>query len=417
MSSDALALRTYVARQQLPHTWTDADTPEGTALLRAVGTEAGDLPVVITTSGVLLHATPGVLAEHLGLSYRAPASGQGVVDLIVVGAGPAGLAAAVYGASEGLETLVLEASVAGGQAASSSRIENYLGFTSGITGDELTGAAAVQAEKFGARIVSPCPVETLRPQGDAIGLRLEDGTELAARSVVVATGARYRSLPLERWTDFEGAGIYYAATGIEGRTCAKSHVAVVGGANSAGQAALFLAEHASSVSLLVRGPQLRAGMSAYLADRVLAHPHIDVHTGTEVAALHGTDHLEEITLRSNGRAAGSKGTAREDGLHESQPCSGLFCFIGAAPATDWLSGLAVDDSGFLRTDARLHEEELQEGPWPDLGRRPLPFETSEPLVFAAGDVRSGSIKRVAAAVGEGAGAVSSVHAAIGRMRS
>jgi thioredoxin reductase (NADPH) len=259
-------------------------------------------------------------------------------------------------------------------------------------------------------------VATLRPQGDAIGLRLEDGTEMAARAVVVATGARYRSLPLDRWSDFEGAGIYYAATEIEARTHANGRVAVVGGANSAGQAALFLAGHGSRVSLLVRGPQLRAGMSAYLADRVLAHPHIDVYTGTEVAGLHGTDHLEAISLRSNKRGGRDEGT-REDGELAQYPCAGLFCFIGAAPATDWLSGLAVDDKGFLRTDAQLHEEELDRGPWPDLGRRPLPFETSEPQVFAAGDVRSGSMKRVAAAVGEGASAVSSVHAALGRPRS
>ena len=406
MSSDALALRTYAARQQLAHTWTDADTPAGAAMLRAVGAEPSDLPVAITSSGVLLNATPGVLAEHLGLSYRPPPPGS-TVDLVVVGAGPAGLAAAVYGASEGLRTMVLEASAAGGQAAASSRIENYLGFTSGISGDELTAAAAVQAEKFGARIASPCPVARLEARGDVIGLTLFDGSELAARAVVIATGAQYRALPLERWDDFEGAGIYHAATGIEARACAHSPVAVVGGANSAGQAALYLAGHGSDVALVVRGSDLRSKMSAYLADRILAHPGISVRTSAEVSALHGGDHLEEISLQAGGRTA--DGDAETDRIS----CSGLFCFIGAVPATEWLSGLAVDGKGFLRTDAQLRDEELG-GPWSSLGRRPLPFETSEPRVFAAGDVRSGSMKRVAAAVGEGASAVSSVHLAIGQ---
>ena len=416
-SADALALRTYVARQQLAHTWNDADTPTGAAMLRAVGAEPTDLPIAITSSGVLLNATAGVLAEHLGLSYRAPSDGR-TVDLVVIGAGPAGLAAAVYGASEGLDTLVLEAVAAGGQAAASSRIENYLGFTSGISGGELTARAAVQAEKFGARIASPCPVGKLDAHGDVVTLALVDGTELTARAVVIATGARYRALPLDRWTDFEGAGIYYAATQIEVRACARNPVAVVGGANSAGQAALYLAENGSAVSLVVRGNDLRARMSAYLADRIVAHPGIAVRTGTEVSALHGADHLEEISLSDvtgSGRsAAGGAGSASgaDVGAHERVACSGLFCFIGAAPATEWLNGLAVDENGFLRTDAQLLDEELG-GTWTGLGRRPLPFETSEPRVFAAGDVRSGSMKRVAAAVGEGASAVSSVHQALG----
>jgi thioredoxin reductase (NADPH) len=400
-SADALTLRTYVARQQLPHTWNDADTPAGAAMLRAVGAEPADLPIAITSTGVLLNATAGVLAEHLGLSYRPPADGR-TVDLVVIGAGPAGLAAAVYGASEGLDTLVLEAIAAGGQAAASSRIENYLGFASGISGGELTARAAVQAEKFGARIASPCPVAKLNAQGDVVGLSLVDGTELTARAVVIATGARYRALPLDRWTDFEGAGIYYAATQIEVRACSQNPVAVVGGANSAGQAALYLAENGSAVSLVVRGNDLRARMSAYLADRIVAHPGIAVRTGTEVSSLYGADHLEEISL-----------TDENGTTHERVACSGLFCFIGATPATEWLSGLAADEHGFLRTDTQLLDEELN-GTWAGLGRRPLPFETSEPRVFAAGDVRSGSMKRVAAAVGEGASAVSSVHQALGQ---
>ncbi|MEV4343271.1 FAD-dependent oxidoreductase [Actinoplanes sp. NPDC049596] len=393
-SAPALALRTYAARLQLPHTWNDIESPAGVALARAVSAEADDLPVVITPGAVLRRATPSTLAGHLGLSYR-PASGE-QVDLVVIGAGPAGLAAGVYGASEGLRTLVLDSVAAGGQAAASSRIENYLGFTSGVSGNELTAAAAVQAQKFGARIASPCEVAELRSDIDAVRVRLADDTTISARAAVIATGARYRSLPLAGWDRFEGAGIYYAATEIEARACGSRPVAVVGGANSAGQAALYLAARGSHVTLVVRGSDLYAGMSSYLADRIVADPAITVRTGTEVTALHGESHLEAVTL---------------SGASEPQECAGLFCFIGATPATGWLDGIAADDHGFLRTDAQLDDKEL--GPqWSPLGRRPLPFETSLPRVFAAGDVRAGSMKRVAAAVGEGASAVSSVHAAL-----
>lgn len=409
MSADALALRTYAARRQLPHVWIEAETAEGEALLHAVGADRADLPLAITGSAVLRRASPGTLAAHLGLSYGAP-TGRDVRDLLVVGAGPAGLAAAVYGASEGLDTVVMEAVATGGQAAASSRIENYLGFTSGISGDDLTAAAAVQAQKFGARIAAPCPVAHIRPDDDVIAVVLADGVEVAARAVVLATGARYRSLPLERWSEFEGAGIYYAATQLEARACGRNPVAVVGGANSAGQAALFLAGRGSEVSLVVRGPELRAGMSAYLADRILSHPCITVRTGTEVAALHGADHLEAVSLRRN--PAAPRDGDEPVGTVTRIPCSGLFCFIGAVPATDWLHGLALDAKGFVLTGSQLEDEELADT-WRTLGRRPLPFETSVPRVFATGDVRSGSIKRVAAAVGEGSSAISSVHAALG----
>ncbi|WP_436536167.1 FAD-dependent oxidoreductase [Actinoplanes sp. HUAS TT8] len=393
-SAPTLALRTYAARLQLPHTWNDVETPAGAALARAVSAADDDLPVVITPGAVLRRATPSVLAEHLGLSYR-PTSGE-QVDLVVIGAGPAGLAAGVYGASEGLRTLVLDSVAAGGQAAASSRIENYLGFTSGISGNELTAAAAVQAQKFGARIASPCPVAELHSEPDRVRVVLTDSTTISARAAVIATGAKYRSLPLPHWARFEGAGIYYAATEIEARACGTRPVAVVGGANSAGQAALYLAGRGSQVTLVVRAPDLYAGMSSYLADRILADPAITVRTKSEVTALHGDDHLEQISVSG---AAGP------------QECRGLFCFIGATPATAWLDGLAADEHGFLRTDAQLDDRDLG-GSWAALGRRPLPFETSRPRIFAAGDVRSGSMKRVAAAVGEGASAVSSVHAAL-----
>jgi thioredoxin reductase (NADPH) len=415
MSAAALALRTYAARQQLPHTWVEADTPDGVALAGSIGASLGDLPAVIAPDTVLLRATPGMLAEALGLSYRPGAAST--VDLVVVGGGPAGLAAAVYGASEGLDTLLLDAVAAGGQAAASSRIENYLGFTSGISGAELTGRAAVQAQKFGARIASPCPVARLETGGEHLRVVLGDGTDISARTVVIATGARYRALPLDRWADFEGAGIYYAATELEARACGANTVAVVGGANSAGQAALYLAGRGSHVTLVVRGPDLTAGMSAYLADRIVAHPRVTVRVGTEVTGLHGTDHLDAITV-----------TDRAAGTGQEQPCQGLFCFIGAVPATDWLTGIILDDHGFVLTDAALHEATLDTAAprhvappggldaspvWAALGRPPLPFETSQPGVFAAGDVRAGSMKRVAAAVGEGASAIRSVHVALG----
>ncbi|MEU3461260.1 FAD-dependent oxidoreductase [Streptomyces sp. NPDC006733] len=397
LSADAMALRTYAARQRQPHLWVEADTPAGQTLARVAGATAEDFPLVITPTAALRRATPTHLATHLGLSYQ-PLPGQ-TLDLVVIGGGPAGLAAAVYGASEGLKTLVLDAVAAGGQAAASSRIENYLGFTSGISGADLTGRAVVQAQKFGARIASPSAVAALDATGDTLRVLLQDGTHISSRAAVIATGASYRALPLERWADFEGAGIYYAATELEARTCGPHAVTVVGGANSAGQAALYLAGRGCSVHLVVRGADLGAGMSSYLADRILAHPAVTVRTSSEVTALHGTDHLEAITVRGN---------ARGDEHGTDLPCRGLFCFIGASPATDWLSGLATDGHGFILTDVAIGDAVLGAA-WAELGRRPLPFETSVPRVFAAGDVRAGSMKRVAAAVGEGASAIRSVH--------
>ena len=397
-ASETLALRTYAARLALVHEWLDADSSAAHALIRATGLGTGDLPAVILPNAVLRRATPGDLAHALGLTVDADATD--VVDLIVIGAGPAGLAAAVYGASEGLTTLVLDRAGPGGQAAASARIENYLGFPSGLSGGELTGRAAVQALKFGARLSSPCDVAELDVDGDHLRAALSDGTTLAARTAIIATGARYRRLPLDGWDDYLGNGIYYAATELEARACAGAPVTVVGGANSAGQAALFLASKGCDVTLAIRGPEIGRSMSSYLVDRILVDPRIDVRTGTEVTGLEGDAALRAVTL--NGR--------------DSCVCDGLFCFIGAAPETAWLSSLATDAHGFLRTDAQLAPEDLGPG-WETLGRRPLPFESSVPGVFAAGDVRSGSMKRVAAAVGEGASAVRSVHAAIGAVRA
>ncbi|MGW7672691.1 FAD-dependent oxidoreductase [Streptomyces sp. NPDC054775] len=396
-SADALALRTYAARQRQPHTWVAADTHAGQTIVAAVDADLADLPLVVTPTGVLLKANPGVLASHLGLSYQ-HVSGS-LFDLVVIGAGPAGLAAAVYGASEGLQTLVLDSIAAGGQAAASSRIENYLGFTSGISGADLTGKAVVQAQKFGAQIASPCEVQSLRADGETVQVVLTDGTEINSRAAVIASGARYRSLPLRRWQEFEGVSIYYAATELEARACSPRPVAVVGGANSAGQAALYLAGRGSTVNLVIRGADLGAGMSSYLADRITAHPSITVHTSSEVTELHGEDRLERITLRDN---------SDPQAVGVETACSGLFCFIGATPATEWLQGVVTDDHGFILTDVAVADDQLGSG-WSELGRRPLPFETSIPRVFATGDVRAGSMKRVAAAVGEGASAVRSVH--------
>lgn len=399
LSTAAHTLRNWAARQHLPHLWFDFDSTEGQALAAAIGVTAADLPVVVTPTGPpMKNATAGRVAEHVGLSYQ-PVVGR-VYDVVVVGAGPGGLAAAVYGASEGLDTMLLDAEAVGGQAAASSRIENYLGFPFGLTGAELTGSAELQAQKFGAHVSTPCAVTELHCSDGQLRVTLFDGTEVPALAVVVATGARYRTLPLDRWGDFEGAGIYYAATELEARTCTPHPVTVVGGANSAGQASIYLADRGSPVDLVVRGSDLGAGMSRYLVDRVIAHPRIEVRTEAQVIALHGEHNLEEVTVSSKSAAAA-----------ELLPCRGLFCFIGAQPVTGWLAGVALDDDGFVLTDQQLNDTHLSEA-WNLLGRPPLPFETSIPGVFAVGDVRHGSMKRVAAAVGEGASAIRSVHSAI-----
>ncbi|MET0449053.1 MAG: FAD-dependent oxidoreductase [Aeromicrobium sp.] len=398
-SPDSLALRTWAARLSLPHLWFDSTSVAGSALMESAGIDDGDLPAVLLADDVLVRATPGVLSDRLGLSYQERAD---AVDLVVVGGGPAGLAAGVYGASEGLVTVVLDAVGPGGQAAASSRIENYLGFPQGISGSDLTGLAAVQAMKFGAQLYAPCRVAELDTRGDLLTIVLTDGTRISTRAVVVASGARYRTLPLDRWSEMEAAGsIFYAATELEARACGSQPVTVVGGANSAGQAALFLASRGSHVNLVIRAADIALGMSDYLVERLRAHPLVSIATSTEVTALHGPASLTGVTL-----------THRETGEAEQRPSNGLFCFIGASPAAEWLTDVTVDEDGFICTDAQLVEIGL--GPvWAGLGRAPLPFETSVPAVFAAGDVRHGSMKRVAAAVGEGASAVASVHVAIG----
>ncbi len=404
LSAAALALRTYAARQRLIHLWFDASTPAGQAMMESSGLAEADLPAVVMPGATLKRTTPGELAQKLNLSYHR-SSGQ-PVDVTIVGAGPAGLAAAVYGASEGLATVLIDAVGTGGQAAASSRIENYFGFPFGLSGADLTGRAVLQALKFGAQLASPCPAVKLDTNREANGgllrLHLPGADVIDSKAVIIATGARYRALSLERWPDFEGAGIYYAATELEARGCAGSPVVVVGGANSAGQAALYLAGRGSEVSLVVRGPDIAAEMSAYLVDRLLAHPRVTVRCRSEVTRLDGGDFLQEVSI-----------TDRTADATQVQPCSALFCFIGAEPATSWLTGIAIEDDGFIRTDVQLTGDHL--GPAWAAARRPLPFETSVPGVFAVGDVRSGSMKRVAAATGEGASAIASVHKVLAQL--
>ena len=396
-SAESTALRRFAERLELVHTFVDVDDPNLDHNVWDHGYTPEDIPIAIVQGEIVRNATPGQLAELLGLAYASEDDIE--FDLAVVGAGPAGLAAAIYGASEGLRTVLLDAVAPGGQSATTSRIENYLGFPFGVSGDALTSQASLQAFKFGVRIAAPCPVVRLDAETGVHRLLLADGKIVRSRAVVVTTGVAYRGLPLDRWDEFEGHGIHHAASALELRQVAGSDVVVVGGANSAGQAALALAANACRVRLVVRSGDLSERMSSYLVDRIREDSRIEVRTGTEVAALHGGDRLERVTLR------GPAGEEVVDG-------TALFCFIGAVPATDWLVDLERDSAGFVHTGADV----LALGDdWRDLERMPLPFETSVPRVFAAGDVRRGSMKRVAAAVGEGSSAVASVHQALAMM--
>jgi len=391
-SPEAMSLRAFAEHSRLAHTWIDVEDAEDIeALLSTMDLCPPDMPVVITPTEILHRATPAVFAEHLGLTYQ-PKPGY-IFDLVVVGSGPAGLAASVYGASEGLRTVSLDAMAIGGQAGSSSRIENYTGFPNGISGGDLTARSAVQAMRLGARLNAPCEVVGLRVEAGFHVVILRDGSEIPTRAVIVASGASYRRLDVEDLERFEGAGVYYAATDLEARVCDGRPVLVVGGGNSAGQAAIHLGEHNCSVTIAIRRDDLTQSMSQYLIERIVADPKINLLTGVEVQTLAGEAHLDGVTLRHTAT-----------GQEQAIPCSGLFCFIGAQPATGWLcDGVLLDQDGFVLTDRQLSGS-IAAGT-----SSPLPFETSVPGVFAAGDVRNGSMKRVAAAVGEGSSAVRSVH--------
>jgi thioredoxin reductase (NADPH) len=394
-SPESLRVREFLTRTRVPHEWLDPDRdPQVEDLLRGFGIAPSELPVVIATGSVLRRPSPGELASYLGLTVESLP--DRCFDLLVVGGGPAGLAAAVYGASEGLRTLGVEMTAPGGQAGMSSRIENYLGFPMGISGADLTSRAVIQAEKFGATLTVPCTADSLHNKAGHLVVRLSDGSEIAGRAVIAATGAAYRRLEAARLAEFEGNGVYYAATEMESRMCGAAPVVVVGGGNSAGQAAIFLSQGGSDVTLVIRGADLTKSMSRYLVERIELDPRITVRTCATVTALEGDETLHALRL------AAPEGETVVD-------CAGLFSFIGADPSSGWLSGCAaLDERGFVLTDLSLPSDQLAED-WETLGRRPLPFETSHPGLFAVGDLRAGSTKRVAAAVGEGSAAVRSVH--------
>jgi thioredoxin reductase (NADPH) len=393
-SPDLRRIREFLARTRIPSEWLDPETDEHIAVvLEEFGVEPSELPVVIASGTVLRNATPGTVADYLGLTVGSLP--ERCFDLVIVGGGPAGLAAAVYGASEGLRTLGVDMVAPGGQAGTSSRIENYFGFPTGVSGGDLAQRGLVQAEKFGAQLSAPCAAASMRELAGHLVVQLSDGTEVAARAVIAATGAHYRRLDVDRLAEFESKGVYYAATELEARQCAADPVVVVGGGNSAGQASVFLADQGSSVAVVIRGPELSASMSRYLVDRLESHPGIEILSGSHVVGLEGEESLSTV------RITGPFGEV-------TKPCVALFSFIGADPQSGWLSGCAsLDDRGFVLTDRSLMVDHLDRR-WTVLGRNPFPFETSHPGLFAVGDVRSGSTKRVATAVGEGSAAVRSV---------
>jgi thioredoxin reductase (NADPH) len=398
-SGDAKRLREFAARNRIPHVWIELEEdPTAETLLEKFGAKPSETPVTIWQGkDVLKNPTNAELARTIGLMVDAP--WERTYDLVVVGTGPAGLGAAVYGASEGLSTLVLESIALGGQAGTSSRIENFLGFPAGLSGFELASRALVQADKFGARTAVPQEAVGLRKENDYYRIELSEGGEIVARSVIAATGARYRRLDLDRLERFEGVSIHYAATEAEAQRCEGEEVAVVGGGNSAGQAALFLAARTRWVYLLIRGGDLSKGMSSYLVDRVMQAENVELLANTEVSELVGEDHLEGVVVEDN-----------RSGALRTLGARALFVFIGAQANTGWLQGTAeLDKRGFVLTGRELDGSALEGGAWRGLSRGPYLMETSLPGVFAAGDVRSGSIKRVASAVGEGSMAVRLVH--------
>ncbi|MFG2847320.1 FAD-dependent oxidoreductase [Kitasatospora sp. NPDC048296] len=395
-SARSTQIREFLARNQVPYRWYSSEEPEGRRLLAAAGQDGRQLPLVVTPGGTaLVEPTERDLAAHVGLSTTPAAD---FYDLVIVGGGPAGLGAAVYGASEGLRTVLVEREATGGQAGQSSRIENYLGFPDGVSGAQLTERARRQATKFGAELLTACKVTGLEVNGAARTLRFADGSAVSAQAVILATGVSYRQLDVPGTAELTGRGVYYGSALTEAAACQGQDVYIVGGANSAGQAAMFLARTARRVTLLVRAPQLAASMSYYLLQRVQEAPTITVRTDTVVEAAHGKEHLEGLTLRN-----------RATGRTETVDAQWMYVFIGAAPLTDWLEGTVLRDShGFVLTGPDLSADGGPPAGWV-LDRPPYHLETSVPGVFAAGDVRAESAKRVASAVGEGAMAVMLAH--------
>lgn len=393
-SKDTRRLREFLQRNRVPYQWMDLETDaEADILLRALGVEPDETPVVLGGDGVLRNPSNAQLAAMLGLSSRgAPPA---MCDLVIVGGGPAGLAAALYGASEGLDTQAIDAVAFGGQASTSSRIENYLGFPAGISGSELAERAGLQARKFGARLVVPAEAVGFAREDGHFAIQLAGGETVNGLTVIVATGAQYRKLDVPGLERYEGVGVYYAATQAEAQLCSDEEVLIVGGGNSAGQAAMFLSRHAASCRLLIRGGDLGKSMSRYLVDEIEGREQVEVCTHCEIVELKGEPALEAVVIRD-----------RSTGERTEHRAKALFVFIGASPHTDWLRGeVAMDEDCFLLTGRDIEGEDLAaHGDEP-----PYFLETSQPGVFAVGDVHSGSIKRVASAVGEGSMAVRLVH--------
>jgi len=397
-SPGTLRVKEFLTRNGHPYSYVDLDHNDGVqSLLDRFHVAVDEVPVLVCRgTDVLRNPTNAQIAECLGFNEDIDATH--VRDVVIIGGGPAGLASAVYGASEGLDVLVLESSAPGGQAGSSSRIENYLGFPTGISGQELATRAITQAQKFGAQMIVAKVARQLLCDRKPFAIETDDASKVSARSIVIASGARYRRLPIENLSKYEGAGVYYGATFVEAQLCGGEEVIVVGGGNSAGQAALFLAETARRVRLLIRGGGLEDSMSRYLIRRIEETPAIDFRPHTEIQSLDGVDHLESVTWRNNKTLE-----AETHGIRH------VFSMAGAIPNTSWLNGcVALDAKGFIKTGPDLTAEDLAEARWP-LQRPPHLLETSLPGVFAVGDVRAGNVKRVASAVGEGSITISFVH--------
>jgi thioredoxin reductase (NADPH) len=398
-SAGTLRLQQFLTRNAYPYVNLDVDTDSSVqALLDRFHVSVDDIPVVVCGDGerMVKNPTNQQLAECLGMNPQLDS--KQVRDLIIIGAGPAGLAAAVYAASEGLDVLVLETNAPGGQAGSSSKIENYLGFPTGISGQALAGRAFVQAQKFGAEVTIANTAVQLRCAPKPYEIELSGEDVVRGRAIIIACGAEYRQLGLENVNRFLGVGIYYAATYVEARLCKDEDIVIVGGGNSAGQAAVFLASNCRHVHVLVRSEGLADSMSRYLIRRIEDSPNITLHTRTEVIGLDGDTRLEEVTWRC----------ATDESI-ETHPIGHVFLMTGAVPNTGWLQGcVSLDAKGFVRTGTDLQAEDLSSGNW-SLTRQPYLFETNIPRIFAVGDARSGSVKRVAAAVGEGSACVQLVH--------